>query len=382
MKTPNEILKDLSGDFVAEQSKVTFLGLESVSRAILTAVKNVLYELWNDLFQQKRKIFLDTSKSSDLDLYGGRRGLTRVVASKSSNVLLFNGPADTVIPVGTAVKSIISGEHVVTTEEIILGKSNLLVGDVISNSLGNAVLAESSNTGKKTKFGVNELTQLIVPISGVTVTNLVPSVGGEDTESDELFRERIRNYIKTLNQGTAGFYRSQAKNIENTISKVLVKADPANMGIKLYLLKNSFAPYTDVELLAIASGVYANQRACNGIVCLNASIKSINIVFDYEGDGTTSKDIVFSTAAAAIANYIETKAEYAATILYNDILNIVLDTAGIKKLNVKSLLVNNHQSDIICTSLEVPRFTYLKITDSTLVASVEKDLNQKLITAE
>lgn len=382
MKTPNEILKDLSGDFVAEQSKVTFLGLESVSRAILTAVKNVLYELWNDLFQQKRKIFLDTSKSSDLDAFAAKRGLTRGVASKSSNVLLFNGPADTVIPVGTAVKSIISGEQVVTTEEIILGKSNLLVGGVISNSLGNAVLAESSNTGKKTKFGVNELTQLVTPISGVTVTNLVPSVGGEDAESDEVFRERIRNYIKTLNQGTAGFYQAQAKNIENTISKVLVKADPANMGIKLYLLKNSFAPYTDVELLAIAAGVYANQRACNGIVCLNASIKSINIVFDYEGDGTTSKDIVFSTVAAAIANYIETKAEYAATILYNDILNIVLDTAGIKKLNVKSLLVNNHQSDIICTSLEVPRFTYLKITDSTLVASVEKDLNQKLITAE
>jgi len=30
----------------------------------------------------------------------------------------------------------------------------------------------------------------------------------------------------------------------------------------------------------------------------------------------------------------------------------------------------------------VPRFTYLKTTDSTTVTSVEKDLNQKLITAE
>jgi hypothetical protein len=382
MKTPNEILKDLSGDFVAEQSKITFLGLESVTRAILTAVKNVLYELWNDLFQQKRKMFLDTSKGSDLVALGGKSGLTINSASKSSNILLFNGPTDTVIASGTAVKSIISGEQVVTTEEIILGKSNLLVGDVISNSIGNAVLAESSNTGKKTKFGVNELTQLVVPISGVTVTNLVPSVGGEDAESDEVFRERIRNYIKTLNQGTRDFYSSLARTVETTINKVLVKADPANMGVKLYLLKNSFAPYTNVELLAIAASVYANQRACNGVVCDSALLKSINVVFDYEGDGVTSKEIVFSAAAVAIANYIEPKVDYAATILYNDILNIILDTAGIKKLNVKSLLVNNYQADIICAETEVPRFTYLKTTDSTLTSSVEKDLNQKLITAE
>jgi len=382
MKTPNEILKDLSGDFVANQSKITFLGLESVSRAILTAVKNVLYELWNDLFQQKRKMFLDTSKGSDLIALGAKLGLTINSASKSSNVLLFNGPTDTVIVSGTAVKSIISGEQVVTTEEIILGKSNLLVGDVISNSIGNAVLAESSNTGKKTRVGVNELTQLVIPISGVTVTNLVPSVGGGDAESDEVFRERIRNYIKTLNQGTRDFYTALAKTVETTINKVLVKADPANMGVKLYLLKNSFAPYTNVELLAIAASVYANQRACNGLVCYNALLKSINVVFDYEGDGVTSKEIVFSAVAAAIANYIEPKVDYAATILYNDILNIVLDISGIKKLNLKSLLVNNYQADIICAETEVPRFTYLKTTDSTTVTSVEKDLNQKLITAE
>jgi len=382
MKTPNEILKDLSADFIAGQSKVTFLGLESVARGILSAVKNVLFELWNDLFQQKRKMFLDTSQGSDLVALGAKLGLTINGASKSSNILLFNGPTGTVIVSGTAVKSIISGEQVVTTEEIILGKSNLLVGDVISNSIGNAVLAESSNTGKNTKVGVNELTQLVVPISGVTVTNLVPSVGGEDAESDEVFRERIKNYIKVLNQGTKGFYSALAKTAESSINKVLVKSDPVNMGVKLYLLKNSFAQYTNTELLAIAASVYDNQRACSNVKCLNVSIKSISVVFDYEGDGTTSQDTAFSLAASGIANYIESKVDFAATIIYNDILNIILDTTGIKKLDLRSLLVNNYQADILCTEIEVPRFTYFKITDTTTALVTIKDLNQKLILAQ
>lgn len=382
MKTPNEILKDLSGDFVSEQSKVTYLGQESVVRGILSAVKNVMFELWNDLFQQKRKIFLDTSKSSDLDTFGTKRGLTRGVATKSSNVVLFNGPTGAVIISGTAVKSIISGEQYITLTQIILGENNTLAGDVISNSIGNAVLAESVNTGKKTRAGVNEITQFVTPISGVTVTNLVPSVGGDDAEGDEVFRERIRNYIKTLNQGTAGFYSAQAKENESTIYKVLVKADPANMGVKLYLLKNSFATYTALELQTIATSVYANQRACNNVICLNAALKSISVVFDYEGDGTTSQSTVFSSAASGIANYIESKVDFAATILYNDILNIILDTTGIKKLNLRSLLINNYQADILCTETEVPRFTYLKTTDTTLATVLDKDLNQKLITAE
>ncbi|MCK9209291.1 MAG: baseplate J/gp47 family protein [Ignavibacteriaceae bacterium] len=379
MKTPNEILKDLSGDFITEQSKVTYLGQESVVRGILSAVKNVLFELWNDLLQQKRKIFLDTSKSSDLDTFGTKRGLTRGIATKSSNILLFNGPTGTVIVSGTAVKSVVSGEQCTTLSQIILGENNILAGDVISNSIGNAVLAESVNTGKKTRVGVKELIQFVTPISGVTVTNLVPSVGGEDAESDEVFRERIRNYIKTLNQGTRDFYSALAKTAESSINKVKVKSDPANMGVKLYLLKNSFAQYTSTELLAIAASVYDSQRACNNVRCLNVSIKSISVVFDYEGDGTTSQDTVFSSAAAGIANYIETKIDFAATILYNDILNIILDTTGIKKLNLRSLLVNNYQADILCSEIEVPRFTYLKITDTTTTTIVIKDLNQKLI---
>lgn len=381
MKTPNEILKDLSGDFISEQSKVTYLGQESVVRGMLSAVKNVLFELWNDLLQQKRKIFLDTSQSSDLDALGTKKGLTRLTATKSSCVLLFNGTTGTVIVSGTVIKSIISGEQFTTLSQIILGVTNTLAGDVISNSIGNAVIAESVNTGKKTRVGVNELTQFVTPISGVTVTNLVPSVGGDDAESDAVFRDRIKNYIKTLNQGTSDFYSAQAKNYDSTIYKVLVKADPANMGVKLYFLKNSFASYTALELQTIAASVYANQRACNNVKCLNAVLKSISIVFDYEGDGTTSQSTVFSSAASGIANYIETKVSYAAVIYYNDILNIILDTTGIKKLNLKSLLINNYQADIICAETEVPRFTYLKTTDTTLATVLDKDLNQKMITA-
>lgn len=372
MKTAKEILKDLTADMIAATEKVTYFGKDGVIRAMFHALANTLSDIWNDLYQTRRKIFVDTSEGDDLDLLGSRRGITRKTASKSSVVLLINGPAGTIIPSNTIVKSAVSQVQYKTLNGITLGTRNPnLLRPVESEILGDIVLAESLTTGSTSAVGVRELTQFETPIPDVTVTNLTPSVGGLDEETDEEYRARIKDYVALLNQGTQLFYETLAKETEPTVLKAKALYDPLKGGTKLYLVKNSFAEYSSGELTAIASSIYNGQRACSPVTCYNVTYLPITVSFTYERDSDYTQDSIYTAIAEGISEYVVSKFGFAAELEYQDILNIIIDTPGVEKLNLNSLTVNGKKKDIVCGSLEVPRFAVLSMNDETESESQE-----------
>jgi uncharacterized phage protein gp47/JayE len=380
LKTPGTLLKDLIANVIANTNAISYFGKDGVVRAILNAIAIEISELWNDLYQTTRSIFVDTSSGTKLDELAARNGLTRLGATKSSVVLIFNGPATTVIPSETIVKSNITGQQYKTVGSITLGAINPNIQRPIwDNSIGDAVVAESLDTGSKTQVGVEELTQLQSPISGVTLSNIIPSIGGLDAETDEQLRYRIKNRISLLNQGTQQFYETLCKEVEPTVFNAFAMFNPLSLGTKIYLIKNSFAPYLQAELDAIATYVYDRQRALSPVLCVNAGIKSVEVRFEYTRDEDITQATIFSSIAQKIADLVESNYDFGAVIKYQDILNIVIDTDGVDELVINTLLVNNHQANVVCTSLEVPRFTYLKINDGTELPII---INQKYVTVE
>lgn len=366
MKTAGEILKDLIADLIAATNKITYFGKDGVARGMLHAVAHALSELWNSLYQTKRKIFVETAEGADLDLIATRHGLTRRTATKASVVLIFNGLDDTVIPANTIVRSNLSSEQFETKAAITLGDQNPSIErPVTANTLADIVIAESINTGSKTQVNVKELTQLQVPIAGVSVTNLVPSKGGLDAEADDQLRSRIMSRIAILNQGTQAFYEALAQEAEATVFRAKAAYSPNDLGVKLYLIKDSFGTYTGPELTAIASAVYDKARALSPVTCENASIKSVEILFSYERNSAVTQATIFSSIASSIANYIESVFDFAAKVEYQQILNIIIDTPGVTKLYVNTLKVNGMQDDVLCSTYQVPRFTLLGINDGT-----------------
>src|SRR4030042_5376718 len=239
-KSKNSILQQLSGDFLAEQDKVTYMGKSGVVRALFSATAALLYELWNDIYQVKRRIQVSTAEGSDLDLLAERHGLTRRAETKSSCILLFNGPSDTVIPTGTIVKSNLNEVRYQTLIEITLGQNNPAIQrPIYSNALGDIVLTESLITGSNSKVGIKELTIIDPSIEDVEVTNLVPSIGGEDEETDAELRSRILGQLDLLNQGTTDFYKALSRAANGTVLRSLPIYNPLNGGIDIYLVKNS-----------------------------------------------------------------------------------------------------------------------------------------------
>jgi len=361
MKNQKEILSDLSTDSIAAQDKITWFGKDGAFRGLLSAISFMLSELWNDIYQIKRKIQETTATGTDLEILAERKGITRSGATKSAAILLINGIAGTVIPKDTVIVSSVSGEKYLTVNTITLGGQNPSIERPInSNSIGDIVIAESANTGSKTAVGIKELTEFETAIDGVTsVTNLVISTGGQDKQSDEELRELLKEKYDLLNQGTEAFYEALAKSSESTV--LLAKAGLNNTGgISIYLVKSNLSLYSDDELETLSDLIYSRQRAFNSIICTNASRLSIEVNCYLFIKAGVSADTVYSNVASVIADYVAANMDFAGVIKYQGLLNAILDAEGVTGMDLSKFYLNNQQNDLKCTENQVPVFTYLK----------------------
>ena len=367
MKTPRQILKDLIADFISSQDEVTYVGKASIIRALFNAMSYVVYELWNDIIQLRRSVFPQLAMSTDLDNIAERYGITRRGATKSSVLLLFNGTAGTVIPAGTKVKSYLTGTEYETLSDLTLGNKNPdIVRPINSNYLGDVVFAESITTGQSTKVLAKELTVLSNTISGVdSVTNIIPSEGGEDVETDEQLRQRILDYVNILAQGTKDFYQALAVNSNSSVLKSNVIYNSKNLGLDIYLLKNTGGIFTGNELDSIASDIYSNQRAMNKITCYNPIFKGIEINLTYKRDSNYTAEIMFRNIAEAIAGVINIYTnDFGSTVKYWDILQAVANVEGVLSIDTTKFFVNNGTKDISCSNNEFPKFSGLTANDT------------------
>ena len=363
MKSAVEILKDMLSDFISSQSSVTYLGKESTARGIFYSIANTLAEIWNDVYQMKRQMQVSTAKLTDLDTLGARDGLTRNGATKSSVALVVSGTAGTVIPQGTTVLSI-GGVSYSTVNVITLGNNSSLSRPLESLTLGDIVMAESTTTGSSTQAGIKEITIFNPPITGVQVTNLLPTVGGKDAETDDEFRKRIVENSNLFSQGTQTFYEVLAREANPNVILTTAKFDPLNGGTIIYVAKNTLVNYTSDELQTISDYVYDRQRALNPVTCLNATYKQIEIAFQYNRDSAVLATDINKNLAIKLSEFINLqRISFGAVVGYQQILQMILSITGIKNIILSTFLINGTQGDVVCGSTELPSLTKLVMND-------------------
>lgn len=368
IKTEKTILEDISGNFLSNQDKVTYIGTDSAIRGIFKAVSVTLYEMWNEIVQAKRAVQIKTANNEDLEYLANLNGTTRGGATKSSVVLVFNGVKDTVIPIGTQVKTY-SGIVYETKNELILGK-NSDIQYKTAQSIGDIVEAESVETGISTRVEPNRLTQ-ITGIPNVIATNPYPSIGGYDQESDETLRARVINRVNMLAQTTTAFYEAIATEWNNIVLKAKPIYTPENQGIILRVLKANTGDFTNLELLDLQAFVYDRQRAMTPVVCKNFDKKDIEISFTYYRDKTITAELVYSAVASSLADYVEQNLS-SNLLTYSDLTKVLLTSAGITTIYFDTLIINgfhisdvpnDNSSGIKLNEYEIPRLARLSMTD-------------------
>lgn len=184
----------------------------------LRVLAGEIYSAQAELEWVKRQLFAATATGEYLEYIGAQRGIVRKPAAKATGKLVFsvNDPRDTriVIEEGAIVATTDGNPvRICTTEE----KSIPPYGTSVE------VEAEAELAGFQGNIANHcEMIPVSAGLDADVITNTTAFTGGEDEESDEMLRERIRRaFISQPNGMNAAYYEQLALSL-NEVKKVCV----------------------------------------------------------------------------------------------------------------------------------------------------------------
>jgi len=376
MKTHQQLEEELVREFVARQSVITYTGIGSSIRGYITAVALKLRELWNEVTQIKRKLFINTAESADLDILAEERGVTRLGATKAGAMLLFTGTLNTVITANTVITDPTSNIGYKLQENVTIGGKNpnfVIDGaiNIANASIGDIAWAECLIAGTNGNCQANSITQL--SLSGVTsVTNPSPAQGGKDIESDDELRYRLKNYIKLLNQQTQQYYQALCKDLDSRVLRVLAQKDTSRPdGIKIIITTTSGVPLPQVDLDILSAQIKEKQRSFTEISCANIAFTLVSVSMRVKlkpiVGSTIDSEKYFRDASAALAKYFDWSMwEYDKDISVDDVYIICQAVPQTDDIELSTFQINgSNGSTILIGSTSLPYFQSISITDIT-----------------
>ncbi|MDD3688027.1 MAG: baseplate J/gp47 family protein [Bacteroidales bacterium] len=141
---------------------------------------------------------------------------------------------DIIIPTGTQIETN-DGKYIFETTETAIIKANNLSVEVYALCTTAGALSNG--------YALNSITNLINPIGYVlTVKNITVTSGGQDEESADNFRERIRQAPESFsNAGSKGAYKFHTLSADQSIIDVVVVSPSAGV-VEIYPLVSSGTP--------------------------------------------------------------------------------------------------------------------------------------------
>lgn len=389
MEDYQQIEKELVETLGTEDTtgQVTYYGVTGVLRGVLTAVSLKIRDLYYSITQITRKLFVDTCIDSDLDSYTADHGVPeRKGATKAGTIIVFKGALGIVIPQSTLVKHAVTNLAYATVSEITLGtknpdfvKSN---GEIVNDAFGlaDSVWAECVEVGTIGNCPQSVITKC--SITGVTAENATPAQGGKNIETDEELRDRNKNYVKLLNQGTVPFYEALARNSDDRILRAYPYKNYSQPDThNIVLVTGSGAALSGRAGLPIISGDIAkNCRAFTNIICENIEFTPIKVEYRVTLKSVNNQPIdldkYFVDVSDAIARYIDwSKWGWGQPVSLSDILSICLDVPQTDDIDlltfrVYSGVIPTNSPITLVAEKSLPYFAYLKIAATNIPEQV------------
>lgn len=237
METYDEIYQRMKSTYEAN-TQLPFCE-ESDIAVRLKVLAGEIYNAQTNMEWLKRQMFSSTAGGEYLDYLASQRGLKRKSATKAQGEITFyiSEPTDHAIIISKgAVVATADSEPLryVTTEDEEISPGNVLV----------SVYAEAEQAGTASNIGKGFATVPVsVPAEIESVTNREAFADGEDEESDDELRERIkRSYLNQSNGTNAAYYEQLALSVEGITKVGVVGRVRGNGTVNVYVCgKNSAA---------------------------------------------------------------------------------------------------------------------------------------------
>lgn len=215
------------------------MALAPVSIELAEAYRQLEAMLWrNRLVGPEGEV----ATGSDLDAVGDERGIYRLPGNQATGIVRFIGPEATVIPANAVVTTLGPNVRRFYTDHAALIPA---AGEI-------DVAATAIAVGVASNVPANAVQLLEVPISRTRVTNTDPFVGGVDVENDDLYRDRIVEFVRDPPNGSnPAQYRKWARDVPGVGGAITLRPGEPDAGppgtVDLYIVDLLMLP-ASVEL--------------------------------------------------------------------------------------------------------------------------------------
>jgi uncharacterized phage protein gp47/JayE len=231
------------------------------------------FAVQRQLGERMNALFLDGCEGEDLDRWGfDRYRLLRKGASPARTILNFARSST-----GVGSGNVESGRKFITTTgiEYVTTQTALFSGTTVSAS----VYARAVQAGKDFQVGANAIRK---PSAGtlfdpsIIISNPTAAAGGEPRESDDVFRERIRDFWRAMSRGTLGAIEYGARTVPGIESAMALEVLDNGMPARLVQLAVSDSSGVSSKALEASVDIELDEwRGAGVYVLLSGGIPQI-----------------------------------------------------------------------------------------------------------
>lgn len=304
-------------------------------RLFLLAITNIVILLLNRINDTGKQNLLAYAREANLDHIGIALGAERLQATGAVTTMKLTAsmarPEGIAIPKGTRFTSG-DGVFFALTEPYYLSANETSI-------LVKVVCTEASVKGNG--YPIGSITTLVDPIPYIaSVTNTTISEGGADVETDDAFRERIREAPESFScAGAEGAYEFFTKKASALISSVkVVSPKPGDVVVYPGLVSGEIAK---VEILKLVETALTDKKVRP--LTDNVSVKApaaknynINLQYYIDADNAYYADTIKDRVDEAVTNYIKWQSgKVGRDIIPSELIRRVME-AGAKRVTVTS----------------------------------------------
>lgn len=326
--------------FVNKTDKATDVSDNSVTNAVAYGVATVAQKCIKDIAIVESQIMPDSAVGTDLDNAATLFGVpARLGALQSSTYLRVIADSGTFYDKTVVSFTNYNGIRFIPETDLTMG------------ALGFDYLkVRSEGTGDKTNVDANSIITInSAPVGHIAVTNEFMAVGGRDSESDEIFRQRIKKHNNIIARYTLEYYNQLFQQFNSNVLRVLNLGSDDDGKYALAIVTQNGIDLTNSEL----DNLLASTKQYFAITDLNKfgeliGLKLINATRYYVGDplrdnsGTGidfrvqlwdgyNPDTVRKNIQINISKYLDFRFwEYGQKVEWDNLLQIVKDTEGVR----------------------------------------------------
>lgn len=311
-------------------NKVSKVSDNSVLSGIAGGVAKISGKAEKDIILAASQLFPDTAYGEGLDQVASDYGLpSRFGAQGSSTYVRLTGAPGTIYLQGTHTFNTNSGQIFNLEENVTIPDFGFTYTKV-----------SSSTSGVNSNVGAFEITNINTAPSGhLDVVNEYAATGAIDAETDDVFRNRIKQGPNILSKGTMGMLDQLFILINNKVLKTFKGATENGKNTILVATQNGQDLTNEelAELLSISSSYMSlTELSPYGTGFLGLQIKNVNyypldISFRCELDAAYDANQVRQDIQINISKYFDLRTWNSLTtkIEWDNLLQIVKDTEGV-----------------------------------------------------